>query len=165
MRSKTWADLVRKLPPNYHDSLLLVTSVGIEITVQVMMRAEDEYLVIRGRLGGTTDTGRVFFIPYDQINCISVLRPMPGAELAVMFGQSPEELLMAEPPPLLPPETPEPVEEDLESTRLIPELLPPFPVDKPPKPIEPPRLSKAELLARIRSRSLGESLYRPSATE
>lgn len=162
MRSKTWADLVRKLPPNYHDSLLLVTSVGIEITIQVVMRVEDEYLVIRGRLGGTTDTGRLFFIPYDQINCISVLRSMPRAELSVMFGESPEEALV-EPPPLLPAELPEPVEEDLESTRLITELLPPVPVEESPKPVEPPRLSKAELLARIRSRSLGEPLHRPSS--
>jgi hypothetical protein len=154
MQSDTWKTLLEKVPADYHHNLLVVTSVGLEVSVQTILRKEDEYLVVRGRLAGTTDTGRLFFIPYDQINLVCIQKPMRAAEVSAMFGEpvdtaeaDTEETSLGEANATTAAEA-----EDVEKTQPI--AQPPV-VEEPPKPATPPRLSKSELLARIRSRSLG----------
>jgi hypothetical protein len=86
MNNTDWIDLVRRIPVNRHEKLMVVTSIGIEIAVQNIMRLETEYLIMRGRLAGTTDMGRVFFIPYDQINYINLTYEMDEVQFEAMLG-------------------------------------------------------------------------------
>src|SRR5262249_53533130 len=57
MQSRTWISLLNRIPQELQDFLVLVTSIGTEISIQSILRIEEEYIVLRGRLAGTTDTG------------------------------------------------------------------------------------------------------------
>jgi hypothetical protein len=152
MQSDTWKALLDKVPTDYHNSLLVVTSVGLEISLQAVLRREDDYLIVRGRLAGTTDTGRIFIIPYSQINLLCLQKALAPAEVRALFGETladVEEDEDAFPPPDAP------VEAEVEDVEKTQPITQPPPVEELPRPAAPPRLSKAELLARIRSRSLG----------
>ena len=71
---------------------MLLTSIGTEIAIQGILRMEEEYLVLRGRVAGTTDSGRVFFVPYDQINFVAFQKPVKEREVYAMYGEeSPPE--------------------------------------------------------------------------
>ena len=63
MQNAAWMDLWRKVPPDKHNLLMVMTAVGSEIAIQNVLRIEQDFVVIRGRLAGSSDTGRVFFIP------------------------------------------------------------------------------------------------------
>src|SRR5262245_30083928 len=89
MKSRTWIALLRRIPQELHDSLVLVTSIGTEVSIQGILRVEEEYLVIRGRLAGTTDAGRVFFIPFNDINHLFFQREMKESEIQSLYGQPP----------------------------------------------------------------------------
>jgi hypothetical protein len=157
MQSTSWIALLQRIPASQHEKLAVVTSVGIEIAIQNIFRLEPDHLVIRGRLAGTTETGRVFFIPYDQLNYVGFQKEVPEALIREIYGEpepAPEPNHRAEakletaPPaevasaaPAAPPEPPEPKP-----------ALPP--VLEPAKP--EPRLaipSRSGILARLRARS------------
>jgi hypothetical protein len=87
MRSSIWIDLVRRVPLDQHNSLLLVTTIGQEFNLQAIVRTEEEYLIIRGRMAGTTDSGRVFFIPYDQINYMGFQNEVKEAQIRALYGE------------------------------------------------------------------------------
>jgi hypothetical protein len=95
MQAACWMRLLRRIPESQHDKLMIVTSVGIEVSIQTVMRAEDDYFVIRGRLAGSTDTGRIFFVPYDQINYLCINRDVPETQIRAMYGDAPPELAAA----------------------------------------------------------------------
>jgi hypothetical protein len=154
MQSDTWIALLHKVPSAYHDSLVLVTSVGLEVSLQTILRMEEQYLVVRGRMAGSNDTGRIFFIPYDQINFLGIQKVLKASEIRLMYGEPPGE---AEPDETPTAEASEaaPAEPDKPEPAQKAEPVPA--VEAPPKPAPPPRMSKSELLARIRSRSLGAS--------
>jgi hypothetical protein len=155
MQSDTWKALLDKIPTDYHHSLLVVTSVGLEVSLQAVLRREDDYLIVRGRLAGTTDTGRIFIIPYSQINLLCIQKSLAPAEVRALFGETLADVEEDEDAPP-PPDAPVEAEvEDVEKTQPIAQPPQPPSVEELPRPAVPPRLSKAELLARIRSRSLG----------
>jgi hypothetical protein len=164
MQSDNWIALLQKVPPAYHDSLMVVTSVGLEVSIQAIMRVEEQYLVVRGRVAGTTDTGRTFFIPFDQINFLCVQKPLKEAEIGAMFG---EPAGQSEAEGTLPAgglSRPE-VAEDLDKPQSQLEDQPPLPAKEPPKQPAPPRWSRSELLARIRSRSQGTAAGSPDMNQ
>jgi hypothetical protein len=68
MQSSAWVELLRLVPEKQHQNLVVMTAIGNEIAIQDIVRLEAEYLVIRGRLGGTSELGRAFFAPYDRIS-------------------------------------------------------------------------------------------------
>jgi hypothetical protein len=88
MQSRTWIGLLNRIPPELHESLVFVTSIGTEISAQSVLRMDDEYIVIRGRLAGTTDVGRIFFIPFADINHVLVQKEMKETEVQAIFEQS-----------------------------------------------------------------------------
>jgi hypothetical protein len=88
MQSRTWVGLLNRIPPELHESLVFVTSIGTEISAQSVLRMEDEYIVIRGRLAGTTDGGRIFFIPFADINHVLVQKEMKETEIQALFEQA-----------------------------------------------------------------------------
>ena len=89
MRSSSWLDIIARIPRDLHGSLVMVTTIGQEFSLQAVVRLEQEYVVIRGRSAGTTDTGRVFFLPYDQINYVGFANEMKEEQVHAFYGDSP----------------------------------------------------------------------------
>lgn len=149
MQSAAWIQLLQRIPRAQQDNLMLLTTVGIEIAVQQIVRAEEEYVVIRGRLSGSSDSGRAFFIPYDQINYVGFQRPVSEAALFTLLdGVAPSAV---EAPPQEPP-SPEP--ELASEEPPSPEPAADMPPAEPAKPeAKPVMANKAALLDKLRARS------------
>jgi hypothetical protein len=90
MQGRTWIKLLQRIPPEQHDTLAITTTTGTEISIQTVFRMEDDLMIIRGRMSGTTDLGRVFFIPYDQINYLTITREVRETEIRALLGDAPK---------------------------------------------------------------------------
>jgi hypothetical protein len=155
MESRAWTELLERIPPAQHDNLILMTTIGTEISFQSILQMQGECLIIRGRLAGTTDTGRVFFIPYDQINSLGFIKAVPEAEVLAMFGlEAPTVVAAAVSAPAetaAAAEAPAPTEAPPVAVPVVPEPAPP---PQPPKaPSRPAMPDKAKILERLRARS------------
>src|SRR5205823_894312 len=93
-----WPRLLRLVPPTDQDNLMLVTSNRTEFAIQAILRLDSEFVIIKGRLAGSQDQGRVFFIPYDQIDHVGFYRAFKDAEFTEMFAGLDEALAAAELP-------------------------------------------------------------------
>ncbi len=89
MRSSSWISLLRQLPAQYHEKLVLVCSSGHEINLTSVFRMEEEYMIIRGRLAGTTDAGTFVFVPYDQVVYIGFREEIKEVEMQKVWGEAP----------------------------------------------------------------------------
>jgi hypothetical protein len=164
MQNEVWIALLQRLPRSLHDSTSLVTKTGVEIAIQSIIRVEENYLVIRGRLAGTQEGGRAFFIPYDQLDFVMSQRPMAEVQIAALFSSDPTSPGFAAELPPPPPEAalPEPEAEP------APLAEPPSfgPADQTPSPAPSTNgrsaPSKKNLLDRLRARSTGSNPGRPS---
>ncbi len=87
MQSTAWIALLRLIPPEQQENIVLTTANNTDIAVQSVIRAERDFLVLRGRLTGTTEGGGFFFLPYDQIVYLGFQRPWKEAEVRAMFGE------------------------------------------------------------------------------
>ena len=65
---------------------MLVTCNHTEFAVQSIMRLDPDFLVIKGRLAGSQDAGRIFFVPYEQIDHVGFYRAVKDAEFNEMFA-------------------------------------------------------------------------------
>jgi len=151
MQNSAWVALLRLMPPALHDKLTFVTRIGQEITVQNLLRIEDDFVVIRGRMAATMDAGRVFVIPYAEIHYVGFQQAMKEAEVVAIFGgqntvtSSAEEQAPAAAEPVPEPEATAPVE-----PAPLPEPTPP-----PSSSVEietKPKHAKGILLERVRAR-------------
>ena len=86
MQSSVWALLLRQIPAEQHRNLMLVTTGGTEIAIQGILRIDHQFLAIKGRLAGSQDAGRVFFIPYTHIDYLGFQQPVKESEFHEMFG-------------------------------------------------------------------------------
>lgn len=166
MTNEEWIDLIQLFPPQFHDNLVLTTQNGKEINVQFILRIEREYLVVRGRAAGSTDEGRPFFVPYDQITFIGMYRPVKDAQVLELYGQTmptadegPQEMAaapaVAEPPPEVKPQVVE---------KPTPRPAPPAPTPAPaptPTGLRPSLANKAAILERLRSTGRGAGQQTP----
>ena len=100
MQAEVWKAILLRLPPEQIDNLMLMTAQGTEINAQTVLRMEEEYLVLRGRLAGSNDGDRVFIVPYEHLDHIGFQRPLTATQLQALFGEAPD----APPKPSLPPE-------------------------------------------------------------
>jgi hypothetical protein len=91
MQNGAWVELLRLVPENLHHNLLIVTADGSEVCVSNIVRMEPEYLLVRGRVGGTSDVGLAFFIPYDRIVFVRGQKPVPDEVLYGLYGLRPPE--------------------------------------------------------------------------
>ena len=71
MQSIVWAQLLRQFPPEHYGNLLVVTAAGTEIAVQNILRLDHEFVALRGRMAGSADGNRLFFVPYAQIGYLA----------------------------------------------------------------------------------------------
>jgi len=108
MQSSVWTLLLRHLPPEQHRNLMLVTRGKTEIAIQTILRIDHEFMAIRGRLAGSQDAGRVFFIPYDQIDYFGFQEAIKESEFHDLFDgltiPAPAAAPAAEPPAAAAPE-------------------------------------------------------------
>lgn len=65
---------------------MLQTINRTEIAVQAILRFDADFLIIKGRLAGSQEAGRVFFIPYEQIDHIGFYRAVKEADFNEMFA-------------------------------------------------------------------------------
>lgn len=146
MHAGEWIELFRRIPPVYHENLLLATAAGLEIAVQSILQYGTEHLLIRGRQGGTTDAGRVFCVPFDQINYVMFNREMKEAELREIFG----DLLSASKEPAADGSTAHLPDPDAAPPLQTPQADAPPPAAPPPLAESPP--PRPSLRDRLRSR-------------
>ncbi len=162
MDSRAWVELLERIPSAQHDNLMLVTVGGTEISIQGILQMQGESLVLRGRLSGSTDTGRVFFVPYRQIDYMGLIKALPEADVLTLLGLPvPDGVVPAAPPAMeTPPPTPSvpPAAEAAPPVAVPPEppapTVEPAPAPEPPKPAPQTAMpNKARLLERLRARS------------
>jgi hypothetical protein len=87
MQNHDWIDLFRPIPAEQHNTLVLTTVSGIDLTIDTVLRTDPAVLVFRGRISGSTDDGRVFFLPYRQIDFLQINRQVKEIEIREMFGE------------------------------------------------------------------------------
>lgn len=102
MHSRSWITLLERIPKDQQDQYSLVTSSGTEISLQNILRMEEDYVIVRGRLAGTTDMGRVYLVPYDQLNYVGSQKELNEGQIQALCGTLP-----AMPPRPCPPAVPE----------------------------------------------------------
>src|SRR3954449_4863679 len=134
MHSAAWVALLRRIPAEQHDKLMLVTSIGQEITLYAFLDLTEDYMAIRGRLAGTTDAGRVFFIPYDQINYLGFQKEIKEAAFRAMFGLPAPSAAEARPQPV-----DEPVAQEMPIEELVVPPTDPLLLAEPEAGSDPPR--------------------------
>jgi|GEM_PF-313605 len=112
MTNSAWLQLLPNLPQSWKDSLVVKTINGTELSVQSIVRIDESFIVVRGRVAGTTEQGQVYFVPIDRIETICIQRPPKEEEmqktLNEIFGQ----------PTLLPPAI-EKTSENLRATTIM----------------------------------------------
>ena len=86
MQSAAWTRLLRQVPVNAQDGLMLQTINRTEIAVQAILRFDADFLIIKGRLAGSQEAGRIFFVPYEQIDHVGFYRAIKDGEFNEMFA-------------------------------------------------------------------------------
>jgi hypothetical protein len=85
--NEIWIALFRRIPSELHDALGLGISTGAEIVPQRIIKLDSEYMVLRGRMAGSTDPGRIMMVPYAQLTHITFTREMSEPEVEAIFGK------------------------------------------------------------------------------
>jgi hypothetical protein len=148
MQNSSWIALLRLIPASLHNQLALTTTIGIDIAIQNVFRLEEEYLVVRGRLSGTMDAGRIFLVPYDQINFIGLQKLLKQPDVEAIFKGTYDASAPAETTEAVEVEAPA---ESAAAEPPQPEVSPAAPVAAPARePKKPP--SRQLLLERVRAR-------------
>ena len=88
MRREDCMDLFQRIPEDYHAQINLILRGQGMITVDVVVRFEPHYLVLRGREQGSTDEGRAFFVPYEELAYFRLERVVKLGELKKMYGET-----------------------------------------------------------------------------
>ncbi|HEY2786783.1 MAG TPA: hypothetical protein VGJ05_17615 [Fimbriiglobus sp.] len=86
MRREDVQDILTRIPEVDLSKVQILLRNGYVISIDICIRFEANYCVIRGREGGTTDEGRGFFIPYDEITTFKLERVMKLSEMNRMYG-------------------------------------------------------------------------------
>ena len=85
MQNFAWVSFLRHLPAALQDGLAVKTRGGTEMALQTILRIEHEFFAFKGRLAGTQDAGRVFFIPYDQIDHLFYQKEVRESDFSEAF--------------------------------------------------------------------------------
>ena len=88
MQKDVCVDVFKRIPEETHAQVNLVLRNCFVVAVEVVVRFEESYMVVRGREGGTTDEGRGFFVPYEEISYLRVERPVRVGELKGWYGET-----------------------------------------------------------------------------
>jgi hypothetical protein len=102
MLSQEWIEMFRVLPEEMRSNIVVVLQNGSELSIDTFFRFEPNFLVARGRVAGTLDENRAFFIPYNQMLYYRLDRNIKLEELEEIFLNRTEAALEAEPAPTIP---------------------------------------------------------------
>jgi hypothetical protein len=69
-----WSTIFRSFRPEDQKFLVVSTNNGLEVAVQEITRVEESLVIIRGRISGTADSGRLFLLPFAQLSSVYVNR-------------------------------------------------------------------------------------------
>ncbi len=118
MQNSGWVALLKHIPIDQQSRFMLVTASGTEIAIASFLLIEQECVAIKGRLSGSQDAGRVFFIPYRHIDYFGFSQPVKDADFTDLFGNltlpaqppspPPPEIIHQEAEPVVPEPEPEP---------------------------------------------------------
>ena len=86
MTADDWIDMLRLIPEAEHGKLVIVLRNSTELCVDTIIRYEPQFLVMRGRQGGTVEEARAFFVPYAQMLCLRLDRVCKVEEVQEFFG-------------------------------------------------------------------------------
>jgi hypothetical protein len=89
MHPSGWISLVQTVPPEFHDNLSVFLTNGVELSVQGILRMEEQFVVLRGRVMGSTDAGLVYFVPYEQITCLGYSKTIKEEVVQGWFRDGP----------------------------------------------------------------------------
>lgn len=93
MRREDLLDILSKMSPRDLTLSVITLRNGGMITIDSLIRSEEEYMIIRGREGGSTDEARGFFVPYDDVCYLKLDRVIKGNEILRMYGENiPEDV-------------------------------------------------------------------------
>jgi len=90
MLSADWIELIGRVPPDYHDGMVIQLNSGLILNMSSVIRTDVDFAVIRGRIAGSTDLGFTFFVPYDQMVCLYYTRALHETEVVKWFGDRPK---------------------------------------------------------------------------
>jgi hypothetical protein len=152
MQSLGWINLLRLMPSELQETLLITTANGLELNIQSIIRMEMEYLVFKGRQAASTEAGRIYFVPYDQITFVNFTRTMKDSEVNALYGATPQQGFTAIPQPRPPVDEMEPMADD-EPAPLAPAGA--------AEPMRAPLAAKSAMIDRLRSRSHPGTSQRP----
>lgn len=88
MRREDCMEMFERIPEDMHAQVNLVLRNRFVLSVGTVARFEESYVVFSGREGGTSDEGRGFFVPYDEISYIRIERPLRVGALKKMYGET-----------------------------------------------------------------------------
>src|SRR5262249_28426876 len=112
-------------------------------------RMEEDFLVLRGRLAGTTEAGSLLFVPYSEINYVGFREEIKEAQVQAMFSDSGAAVVMAPAAPAAP--QPHPAQ-----PTTVPPVPPPPPTPAPITATPTTSPGKAALLERLRRSRAGQ---------
>lgn len=87
MKREHWVSFFQKLPETMHDQVVFSLSTGIDVFNQRFLVYADDYLLIRGRLGGTDESERIFMVPWEELKMVFFSRPVDDEILVKTFGE------------------------------------------------------------------------------
>ena len=87
MTNQEWIDMMKVIPEVDQNTMVIVLQNGCEINVDTFVRFEPNFIVMRGRVGGQTEDGRGFFVPYDQMLYFRIERLTNIAELREIMAE------------------------------------------------------------------------------
>jgi len=143
MRRDDLLDILGKIPPHDLTKIVLILRFATSITLDTVLRREDEYIVVRGREAGTNDEGRAFFVPFEDVLCVKFDRVVKVSEIKRLFGEVVEDDIDLTAPTKA-------VEADAKAN--------PADTPVPATPMDPAAIAKQNLLARIRAARTGAKL-------
>jgi hypothetical protein len=141
MRREDCVELFKKIPEHYHAQVNLILRGQGMITVDCVVRFEQHYMVLRGREQGSTDEGRAFFVPYEELAYFRIERVLKLSELKRMYGET--DVV----------DTEDKLSQDLEAEAEMASVSAqtPAPAPAPSPPQDPAAIAKQNLLERIRA--------------
>jgi hypothetical protein len=86
MQGAAWINLLRRIPANLHDALSLGLVTGSEVVVQQLIRMENDFVVVRGRMAGSTAEGRIMLVPYSHMALVALNRNMSEPDMQALLG-------------------------------------------------------------------------------
>jgi hypothetical protein len=146
MQGDAWIALLRRVPLNLHDGLILSLTTGAEVVVQKFVKLEPDYVILRGRMAGTQDSGRVVILPYSNIVSINVTRRLLEAEIDGIFGKETQGFAASVPLTAVPAAETGGGDTPLDTAEAVAEANAGSALAKPAMP------SKTALLAKLRAR-------------